>query len=514
MDGVVEFDPNRPRAEKPKEVDFALLSTDIGRAEHFARQCKGFLFWLPASNCWLVWDPKMGRWNRDDEKSNGHGYRAAQRLASSFLKDMMETARREKRYVGDGEHFGKRRTILDMLDLSKDFLHCSTSAFDQDHRLLGVENGVVDLTTGALREASPQDMVTIYAPTAYKPEATSALWDGFLNSLCRGDDDFRDFLQLYLGYCLFGSNERETFTIFYGPGGTGKSTLAYAMLSALGPYAITVNQELFSKRKAGNGPRDDIAAMDGKRLAICMELPHGHTLDAATIKMLSGGDDVWARGMYRSGSEIRQTWTCIVACNEYPIISGGTDSGWRRRILVIPFLPVQGRLDYSLKRELQTRPENREAILSWLIAGCLRYQRAWDSGRDPFHHLPQRVKEATAHYRLRQDHVAFWVDSCLDRTDPSAQTPNTDLWKSYEEFCEENEIGYPEDGEGDSHLVRLNSRQLGRRLSRDGFGVSRTGAKRHRIGLRLKERRVNPFQFVEEEQEQVRVNPFQFVEEE
>ena len=50
------------------------------------------------------------------------------------------------------------------------------AALDTDPHLLGVQNGVVDLRTGALRPDAREDFVTRRCAHAYRPDAKAPRW--------------------------------------------------------------------------------------------------------------------------------------------------------------------------------------------------------------------------------------------------------------------------------------------------------------------------------------------------
>jgi putative DNA primase/helicase len=137
---------------------------------------------------------------------------------------------------------------------------------------------------------------------------------------------YRHFLQRYFGSMLVGSNARETFTILYGPGGSGKSTFMNTIAEALGPYALTTNPDTLQRQGAG-AIREDLASFEGKWLVLNPELPEGSTIDPTMVKVLSGQDHIRARKLHRNGRVIRPTWSLVVSANQLPYLSSLPDSG-------------------------------------------------------------------------------------------------------------------------------------------------------------------------------------------
>lgn len=464
-----------------------LVQSDAGRAHLFARQYRGSIHWVPSHKHWVVWDDQMSRWLVDRTDMDGPGHGAATRLAKNFLATCCDEFDRS---VGvDLEiTLGKRRTIYDMLDLFKteDFVSVPNSTFNTNPYLLGVSNGVVDLRTGQVREAQRADRITWHTDTKYDPDARDARWDRFLHEATGGDNKLRDFLQVYFGYSLTGSNSKEKFVLIRGRGGSGKGTLTKAIIRAISPYAMTTNHDSFLRHKAGT-PREDLASWDGKRLVLTTELPGSSTLDANIIKALSGGDDFRARSLFRTGKELRQTWSCVSTCNRFPALDSTPDSGWWRRIICIPMPHVAQREDHTLKAHLCDPMGASRAVLAWLLEGSKSFY-ANGERFDP----PNSVEKETMAFRAEADHMGFWLAETFDR-DPNGWVSNADLWESYEQSCED-------------FLQEIRPKAWwGRRMEKEGFpSTLRSGGyKRGHHGLRFKPRRVSHIDFVAEE---MRVN--------
>src|SRR5258708_35848426 len=96
---------------------------------------------------------------------------------------------------------------------------------DRDPMLLNVRNGTLDLRTGELRPHSGGDYLTRLAPVTYEPAADCPTWRGFLDSVFAGDAEIIVFVQRLIGLCLTGDVSEHLFTVFWGSGANGKSTL-------------------------------------------------------------------------------------------------------------------------------------------------------------------------------------------------------------------------------------------------------------------------------------------------
>jgi len=83
------------------------------------------------------------------------------------------------------------------------------------------------------------------------------------------------------------------------------------------------------------------------------------------------------------------------------------------------------------------------------------------------------IDQATAEYRQNEDHVGRFLSECVT-TDPNTVTPKADLYKAYQQWCEDQ-------GEYAAKVNRLSTYLMERGL--DSYRA--TGGKRCWIGIRL-----------------------------
>lgn len=198
---------------------------------------------------------------------------------------------------------------------------------------------------------------------------------------------------------------------------------------------------------------------------ISVEVDEGKALAEGLVKMLTGGDTVAARFLYRETFEFTPVFKLWLAANARPRANADDDALWRR-IVQVPFTQVipEAERDERVKLELRTNPAIQAAILAWAVQGCLEWQRAGLA-------VPDSVRDYTAEYRAENDPLRDWLaDSC--ELDPDAWTSTADLRKSYEAWCEAN-------GER-----AVTAKRLGTLLAARGFKEERRGM-RGRAGIRV-----------------------------
>lgn len=476
------------------------LLNDTTRARLLAQYYAGRAYYRPDTKTWYLWDDAASVWL--DERIPSHMGRF-DLLCQDFLTRLSEIADREGLPLRAGpESLLSQRCLYALIRIARHQpeFRLNDLQFDADPRYLGVANGVLDLHTCTLIPSTPDMLITNRLAIPYEPNATSGLWDRVLVELTGTDADARDyrlFLREHFGAMLAGDNAKERFTIVHGPGGSGKSTFVNTIKAVLGPNALTTNHDTFSRQRAG-AIREDLAAFAGKRLVVDMELPDGHRLDPSVIKMLSGRDQIRARHLYKGGAELHPTWSVVVGCNQLPLFEPAPDSGFWRRVLVLPFYRVPSKPDYELKDKL-AQYHVQVAILAWLVAGLRQYRRnAMSATGSRPQRLPKAIQAACAYYRIQVDHLGYWYESCVEPAGHGDDTPtNSEVWRSYADFCAEYQV---------PRSAMANAVHLGRFLGEQGIGSTRAHKGRQRHGIRLVDpKRVSLASFEDDEYE-YRVN--------
>ena len=127
-------------------------------------------------------------------------------------------------------------------------------------------------------------MITMCAPVVFDPNARDRIWEDFLDRVLP-NSELQGFVQRAAGYSSTGDCGEEVLFFPYGPTQTGKSTLLGAVAKTFGDYAMTADFGAFLARdRNAGGPRNDIAAMSGKRMVISVEVDPGQRMAGALVK--------------------------------------------------------------------------------------------------------------------------------------------------------------------------------------------------------------------------------------
>ena len=305
-------------------------------------------------------------------------------------------------------------------------------AWDRDTFLMGVPGGVVDLRTGRLSKARPEDMITKRAAVAPSPKADCPIWLGFLDDATGGDKDMVLFLRGWAGYCLTGDTREHALIFLHGPGGNGKSVFLNTMAGIMGDYAATAPMDAFTSSRGDKHPTD-LAMLRGARMVSASETEEGRAWAEARIKQMTGGDPITARFMRKDFFTYAPQFKLTIVGNHAPALNN-VDDAIRRRFNIVPFVHKPTKPDRELETKLRAE---WPAILRWMIDGALDWQanglvRA------------SSVTEATEGYFSEQDMVGQWLaDTCeLSAGKPHQALTGTywesaaDLFASWKEYAQ------------------------------------------------------------------------------
>ena len=257
------------------------------------------------------------------------------------------------------------------------------------------------------------------------------MWNKFLATVTDGDVSMLEFLQIAIGYSATGSTAEEKLFFIHGPAASGKSTFLESVKATLGGYTQTANFEAFLQRQQVGGARNDIAKLNGAQLVVSIEVDEGKRLAEGLVKMLTGGDTVSARFLYKEEFEFLPQFKLWLAANDAPKVKDNDEALWRR-ILRVPFecvIPKKDR-DPNIKATLRDTNSSGPAILAWIVKGSLKWQQKGLV-------VPEIIEESTEEYRQSQDPLRdFFDDEC--EFDPMAYVAVVELRTAYEQSAKEN----------------------------------------------------------------------------
>lgn len=371
---------------------------DDGNGQHFIDLYGGNVRFVDGRGSWVVWDGE--RWYRDvDDRYVALAYRRVRGNQERYAFDKIEEGKQidDKGIVSLGKSWltwskrsGNVGPIKSALDSAvrlyvlgdrndEEPVAVKATMFDSRPDLLGCANGVMELTNDPdIRPPRKEDYVTFNTGVDYVPWRTLAgsdgetlegyeLWLDYLNCFL-GNPELQRYVQKVMGHLIIGENPEKRIVFLYGPHDTGKSTMISALKSALGDYYGTVDIALFKPRDLNPG----LIRACPLRVTGMSEVDAG-SMDAATIKRLTGNDSVTAEAKYSNEIfEGRPQFTTVLAANNPPNIKHA-DEALEERLLALPFFESIDRSDRKYERQTQIEKHSGVAVLSWLVEGWKLY---------------------------------------------------------------------------------------------------------------------------------------------
>jgi putative DNA primase/helicase len=409
----------------------------------------------------LRYDHDVGAWFK---WTGTHWQRDGTKLAFSWARDLARTMAATQISASARRDISKVKfaAAVERFAQSDQRIAVRQDNWDTDPMLLGTPGGTVDLRTGELRPARPEDMITKITAVAPAATAECPQWLKFLDRVM--GPDLRDYVRRALGYALTGLTIEHAMFFNYGTGGNGKGTLMSTAIAIFGDYHRTVPIETFTVSGTDRHPTE-LAGLRGARLVTATETEEGRRWAQSRITMITGGDTVSARFMRQDFFDFIPILKLWITGNHKPGLRSVNEAIRRRMNMLLFGVKISNEeKDEYLPKKLEAE---WPSILRWIIDGCLAWQK---QGLAP----PAVVTEATAAYLESEDVIAAWKeDECEER----GQWDSIErLYGSYQGWATKNE---EYDG---------GKRWFGKRLEDGGYERSKgTGGVRGHRGLRVKD---------------------------
>jgi len=402
---------------------------DVGNAERLMSLYGDKIRYCYDRKLWYTWTGKY--WKLDD----GSGImRYAQKTARLIYVEAANEPDKDK-----AEEMGKWASASEsnaklqaMIAQAQPMASIGMDEFDRDIWLLNCANGTINLKTGVLQPHNPSDYITRVISTKYNPDATSAEWVKFLKRTFGDKAELIAFCKRALGYSISGSQGEMAIFFCFGEGWNGKSTLLGAIRLILEEYATEVEPATFMIDKSGGtGPNEAIASLYNVNFVTSTEVEEGQRLSTSLLKRMTGGESLRCEHKFERGWNYKPRYKLWMCGNHQPQLSDTTKS-IKNRFHQIPFLFTISPDDKSRiphYDEVLFR-DHGEAILAWLVQGCLEYQKEGLG-------TSAAVSEATQSYFENQDILHdFLKELCL--INPTSTITIADLYKEYLDWCVSN----------------------------------------------------------------------------
>lgn len=321
--------------------------------------------------------------------------------------------------------------------------------FDQQPWLIPVLNGVINMRTGMLESGRPEDRLTRAINIEYDPRADYRPWQEFVTEIA-DSEEVANFIRRSFGYAATGNVYEQFIWVFTGPGRNGKGLLFNGIGSVLGPYYHELNPSMLLEQRFDPSPgaaSEHLYSLFGKRIIVGSETNKGQKTDLAAIKRLTGDDPITCRPNFRSEMTFLPTHSLFLRTNHVPI--GFTaDFAMAQRFLKVEFpwryvddVEAEKRKypnfadrfrkkDPRLKDRLMS-PQGKQAILKWLVDGCLEWQQV---GISP----PQMIIDGIREHAREEDYISTFYEDALFREPelaPGTKPAKMSCTEVYHLFC-------------------------------------------------------------------------------
>jgi P4 family phage/plasmid primase-like protien len=320
-----------------------------------------------------------------------------------------------------------------------------TKKIDSNKELIAFNNGVLDLTTFEFRDGKPDDYMSFSTGVDYDPEKAYQSYPAWAQielflSQVLPDPEVRSYFMKHLSTCLIGGNKAQKFHILTGSGSNGKSMLMNLTAKALGDYAAVVPISLFTQKRGKSGAAaPEVIRLKGRRFVTMQEPDEKIALNTGLMKEICSCEKMYARDLFKSGTEFEVQAKFHLACNDKPEINS-TDGGTWRRLMVINFTskfvekptetyhyPIDETIQHAVNSVDWATP-----FLSYLIS-------TFKIGHG-YHKLtpPGKVMEYTTEYRNDNDGIARFIAEKIGQSEEDIVTKEV-LRSAFKQWKVQNE---------------------------------------------------------------------------
>jgi putative DNA primase/helicase len=301
---------------------------------------------------------------------------------------------------------------------------CEESEFNKNPWLLPVQNGVIDLESGALTKGRPSDRMTKTLDIEYDPRAEYGPWVDFVQEVS-DSVEMEQFQKRSLGYAATGFSHEQYIWFYIGPGRNGKGIFFNAISDVLGPYYHEIDKAMILEQRNEPGPNaasEHKYSLLHKRFIVAAETNKGQKIDPSALKTLTGMNNIRCRPNFRSEIIFSPSHSTFCQTNSFPIGLTRELSLIERMLIVeFPFIYVDDvdekkrkfpaladkfrKKDPKLHEKLA---KYRQGVLRWIVEGAKDWN---ENGLQP----PQQVFDHVNRLVKENDPVGLFIEDCCDQ---------------------------------------------------------------------------------------------------
>jgi P4 family phage/plasmid primase-like protien len=325
-----------------------------------------------------------------------------------------------------------------------------TKRLDSNKDIIAFNNGVLDLVNFEFRDGKPEDYLSFSTGIDYDPDRKYHEYDTwpavetFMKQVLP-DRVVRDYFLKHLATNLVGGNTAQKFHILTGSGSNGKSMIMNLTSTALGDYACTVPISLFTQKRKGSGnAAPEVIRLKGRRFVTMQEPDESIALNTGLMKEITSGEKMYARDLFKSGTEFEVQAKFHLACNDKPKINT-TDGGTWRRLVVINFLSKfvptpSANNEFPMDESIQFAVQSKEWATPFLNYLVHVLKEGKGLRKLP---APQAVLQYTSEYRDENDGISRFMNEklmAIQEGDQVQPIDKTTLKRVFKQWLVDNDL--------------------------------------------------------------------------
>ena len=335
----------------------------------------------------------------------------------------------------------KKNVIVECSELFHD--NKFEQKLDKKLTLIGFENGVYDLDLLQFRDGVFEDYICQSTGINYyehdEDDENLLAVIKFLNEVLP-KRNIREYVLKLMSTFLHGAVKQEKFHIWTGCGGNGKSKLIDLFQNAFRDYCCPLSTSQITKERGrAEGANSALARTKNKRFVVLQEPESNEEIKVGEMKMLTGGDTVPVRELYKEQEYIKPQFKMVLTCNALPSLSS-SDRGVWRRVSVVEFISVftdkpdpnekyQFQIDESLNEKIAADGPWVEPFIFYLLEYYKKYLK---SGLTE----PAEVRKYTDEYQSESDFfIQFFNEVIIELDNCDAKPLKIDsVYCAYQEW--------------------------------------------------------------------------------
>jgi P4 family phage/plasmid primase-like protien len=332
-----------------------------------------------------------------------------------------------------------KKEVIERLQVRNQTHREDLNARTHDGVYLCVGNGVVDLSTGELKDHDPDYKFTRglkwdYDPAQADPEPIVS----FLDDITKREAD-RDTILDHLAHGLMPGHPYRAFIMTYGPGGNGKTRLGKLLRGFVGPdnAAAVELQDLTGDDDFATG------ALPGAFVNVGDDVSISELRDVSKLKSATGDGTVRANRKHEKKYDFQNEAAMFFSANEPPRIAEESDAiGERLYPIEMPF-QFKGDKEYDPENPYHKRKDPKivekllddEAAMRGLLMLCIKHSQELIASNGEYS-MPEGSTERRAMYEAASDPIYRFAMDYLEPGDSSATVLKDDAYDVYKALCE------------------------------------------------------------------------------